>query len=104
MIVEGHTLLMFLIFRLHDIMKRYPLIDSQCEEDSVKECPSSIYEPFDLNEQSMIVISALGCELLQEFCISSKQDNEDAWKLSNVQLEDCRHLMPRLVMKLLNVL
>ena len=85
-------------------MKRYPLINSLCEEESVKECPRSIYEPFDLNEQSMIVISALGCELLQEFCISSKHDKEDAWKWTNVQLKDCQHLMPRLVMQLINVL
>ena len=84
------------------MLKQYPMIHPQCEKESLFDCPKSIYDPVKFGDKkSVLRESHVTSGLLGQFCITSTHDpksNDDvAWKLKDIRLEDCNHDMPRYV-------
>ena len=74
------------------------MIHPQCEKESVTECPRAINMTVELGDRlSDIHMTQITSGLLQQFCITSnpRSQNDVAWKLKDIILNNCRHEMPR---------
>ena len=87
------------------MMKRFPLINSESEAESVARCPKSIYQPHPSVSGHFLKFFDLRSAMMGEFCIIAPKDylynlydrdNEgDMWQISNIELKDCEHKFPR---------
>ena len=84
---------------LVDMMKRFPLINSESEAESVARCPKSIYQPHPSVSEDFLKFLDLRSAMLGEFCIIASKDDKmsegDKWKISNIELKGCEHELPR---------
>ena len=81
------------------MLKRFPLINSESEKESVAKCPKSIYNPCPSNSGNLIVYRKLKLAMLGEFCITASKDDKisegDKWQIKYIELKDCKHGYPR---------
>ena len=83
---------------LIDMMKRFPLINSDSEAESVAKCPKTIYKSCP-SASGNIFYMYLKSAMLGEFCIIAPKHDKvsegDKWQLSNIELKQCQHDFPR---------
>ena len=78
------------------------MINSDSEAESVANCPKSIYKSCPSNTSAYgiyLYFINLESAKLGELCIITSKNDKisegDKWKLSNIELENCRHNFPR---------
>ena len=81
------------------MMKRFPLINSESEAESVAKCPNSIKNSCPSDSGTYICFPDLKSAMLEDFCIIASKDDKmpegDKWQISNIELKDCEHKFPR---------
>ena len=83
-------------------MKKYPLINSESEDDSLSNCPDLIYQthpnPYAFYGHYLTYFD-LHSAMLGDFCIiasiEKKSSQGNRWKISNIELKNCVHNFPR---------
>ena len=80
-------------------MKRFPLINSEKEKESVAECPKSIYSTCPSKHGTCLFFAGLKQAMLGKFCIIEAKDHkiseDEKWKISKIELKECQHDFPR---------
>ena len=86
---------------LIDMMKRFPLINSESEAESVAKCPKAIYKSCPSASGTYIDFDYIHLKsaMLGQFCIIAPKHDKlsegDKWQLSNIELKQCQHDFPR---------
>ena len=84
---------------LIDMMKRFPLINSDSEAESVAKCPKTIYKSCPSDSEAYLHYFELESAMLGQFCIIAPKHDKvsegDKWQLSNIELKQCQHDFPR---------
>ena len=79
------------------MLKKYPLAHPDCEKESLHQCPSEIRMSAKW-EDTRISDFHIDQSLLGDFCISRSEklgSGSDIWPLNDIDLNPCRHEMPR---------